>query len=471
MSALAMGVVMVLSAARTLPLAVGDCSDAALQRASQGFSDRLKNKLGDQVLTGAAATAALKPRATASTEELQRQLSAAQKHFYASQHSKAEQQVEDALKEIALLPPGTGRSTLQATAYALQGLIRQARDKAAAADESFGRILRLDPNHQLDQDYYSPATRERFEQVRKKLAGAPRVALRVSSTPSGADVFLDGQNVGRTPFEGKFLAGAYQLQVASGAKSSFPRVINLSEATSTSVDLQMEGSVDGGAVLCIASRPQAAELLNDATKLGAQLGMEEVVLVQLRKEGSTTAWITATLLSVSNGQQVREGGMKLKSPDAQDGFDDLVAYVSTGRVEGAVVAPGNGPAPWQRLDVVTPDPERPHVTTQYGLRDKAWIPAVGGGALVVGGVVFTVLARGVESKIRGKDPSITNVDAAISQGQTYERVGAALIISGVVVGAASAAMFLFDKPVEPGGATIGVVPTKDGFFSVVSTTW
>jgi hypothetical protein len=50
-------------------------------------------------------------------------------------------------------------------------------------------------------------------------------ALKVASTPDGADVFIDGERVGKTPFQGQILPGERQLKLAFAGRKE--KVINL----------------------------------------------------------------------------------------------------------------------------------------------------------------------------------------------------------------------------------------------------
>ena len=95
-----------------------------------------------------------------------------------------------------------------------------------------------------------------------------------------------------------------------------------------------------------------------------------------------------------------------------------------------------------------------------GLRSKAWIPAVGGAALLATGGVFYGLAKGAEGRLRSGDPALANpADRATlaSSGRTQQTV--AFVAGGVGVAALAAAATMFFWPSSAGQSGVGVVVT------------
>lgn len=434
------------AAPRTLALASGDCEDVALHTASGAFVRSLKERLGTQLLAADAALQQLKPQPTTSVEELQRQLALAQSQFYGLQYFQAEKQAEQALRGIELLPPGGERAELQATARLLLGLVRLGRGRPVQADEAFLQVLRVDPKRQLDPEYFSPSTRDRFEQLRRKVAKLRTAVLQVQSSPSGADVFLDGTPVGKTPYVGKLMPGRYQLQLIKGAQTSFARPLELSATgdESVRVDLQFEGAVMPGEPLCLAAPPGgertsvAGEPLAMAARLGALLDLQEVVTVRVRKNAAGADWLTASLLNVNGAQEVREGGMKIQAGQ----FDDLVSFITTGRAGPAVVVAGES----KRTPPWAPDSPRAEASSVPGLGEQATGREVGGplGAAESGPgeSVSRSLSEGARTQV---EPA-----AAPVYTRWWFWTGA-----GVVAAGTAAAVVMFVLPVRCPGAGEG----------------
>nr|WP_228530948.1 MULTISPECIES: PEGA domain-containing protein [Myxococcaceae] len=225
------------------------------------------------------------------------------------------------------------------------------------ADESFRHVLRLAPNYRLDVNYFAPSTRAAFEKVRKGLQALAPTLLQVGSTPAGAEVYLDGVAVGRTPFKGSFPPGPYQLQVVKGAGRSFPRPLQLPEggtALEQQVDLGFEGSVQAGQPLCLQGREGTADPLRPAVKLGALLGVEEIVVLRLQRQLGGPGWVTASLLNAQGGQRVREGSLKTGAgagAEADAALADLALFIVTGQG-----APGVVQGPAQLVQAPAPPP-------------------------------------------------------------------------------------------------------------------
>jgi hypothetical protein len=470
-------------APRVMAVASGSCDDADLRSASRFFADSLSDRLRGQVLDGEAASRQLKPRAVRSRDEIQRQLASAQTQFYNLQFYRANQQVEEALREIDTLPPGKDRWSLFTGAAMLRGMIKLGAKQAAQADETFRRILVLDPNYQLDPDYYSPSTRNAFERARKQLDAEPKVAFQVRSTPPGAEVYLDGLSVGKTPFNGRLWPGKYQMVLVKGGDVSFPRAVSVGNTSSSQVDLEFEGSVRPGQPICISE--QGAHEHNraaNAVKLGATLGLDEIVLVRIQRQSPGAQWLTASLMNVQGGNDVREGGLKMDVAGSSSQVSDLVAYIATGEASSQVVAvdPAKTSAtPWgttlgsanaeaPQPAAVTAHTQSPWTQNLSGLREKAWIPAVAGGALLVGGIVFYAMAKGVENQLLQQSSHVTDPEKTVNQGKFLQTVG---VTSGVlgVVGLAGAGALYFLTP--PAGPHVSLAPANHGAMASIQGTF
>src|SRR5687768_8848427 len=105
------------AAPRRMVVASGECKDLELSSHAKAFHDALKARQEpESVLSVAAFSERLFPPATRSFEDIQRQLDAAQDQFYEARYAKAEQAINEALKEISRLPVGEPRWQLYANA-------------------------------------------------------------------------------------------------------------------------------------------------------------------------------------------------------------------------------------------------------------------------------------------------------------------------------------------------------------------
>ena len=351
------------AAPRQLVVASGECKDAELTSQARAFHGALKAREDQEVMTPAAFSERIFPAPSGSFEDIQRQLDAAQDHFYEARYARAEQAINEALKEISRLPPGDARWKLYSNAQLLHALNYRSMGKVRESDAAFRNVLRLDPQHKLDPTLFAPSIRQSFEKVRGELAKAKKVKLDVKSTLPASDVYLDGLKVGQTPLTLEVIAGTYDLKLMKGSAVSFPRQLQVQGTdTPVLVDLAYEGSVFASPFPCLASTDRFDErTLSHAVRLGGTLGVEEVIVVRLETPSSGPKWFAATVLNVEGGQKIREGGFKTQGLDAPpDSLSALVDFVTTGKAPPNLVVPNtNGKAPWARPGADTPIASRP----------------------------------------------------------------------------------------------------------------
>jgi tetratricopeptide (TPR) repeat protein len=135
---------------RRMVVASGECKDAELSSQARAFHEALKARHDQDVMSPVSFGERLFPAPSGSFEDLQRQLDAAQDQFYEARYAKAEQAINDALKEISRLPVGDAHWQLFANAQLLHGLNYRSMGKVKESDTAFRNVLRLKPQHKLD---------------------------------------------------------------------------------------------------------------------------------------------------------------------------------------------------------------------------------------------------------------------------------------------------------------------------------
>ena len=333
-------------------VASGDCTDAELGGQTKAFLDTLASRPEQDVLSATEFGERLFPQSSKSFEDLQRQLEAAQDHFYEGRNGKAAQSLDEALQQITRLPVGEPRWKLYTDAQLLHGLNHRAMGKAKESDTAFRNVLRLQPDYELDPDQFAPSVRQGFDKLRRELARARKVKLSVKSTQPASDVYLDGLKVGQTPLTTDVAAGTYDITLVKGTTTSFPRQVQVQGADMhLLIDVAYEGSVSASPFPCLASRDGNDDrTLSHSVRLGGTLGVEEVIVVRLERPSSGPKWFAATVLNVEGGQKLREGGFKTQGLDAPaEALSALVDFVTTGRSpSNLVVMNANGKAPWEQ---------------------------------------------------------------------------------------------------------------------------
>lgn len=347
------------AAPRRMVIASGDCKDAELSSQTKALHDTLRSRPNEDVLSAAEFSERLFPQPSRSFEDIQRLLDAAQGQFYEGQYNKATQTLDDALKEIARLPPGDSRWKLYVSAQLLHGLNYRSINRAKESDAAFRQVLRIDPQYKLDPTYYAPSTRQAFEKVRREISSGRKVRLSVKSTLPASAVFLDGFKVGQTPLALDVPAGIYDISLVKDSAVSSPRQIQVSGPdTPVLIDLAYEGSVTSSPFPCLAAQASDDKTFGHAIRLGGGLGVEEVIVVKLAPLSSGPKWLSATVLNVEGGQKLREGGFKTQGLDTpHQALSALVDFVTTGKTVAPV---GQHPEdPPRTAQVSTPEPPTP----------------------------------------------------------------------------------------------------------------
>lgn len=486
------------AAPRRLVVASGECKDAELTSQARAFQGALKARQDQDVMTPDAFAERLFPASKGSFEDLQRQLDAAQDHFYEARYARAEQAVNDALREISRLPAGEAHWKLFTNAQLLHGLNYRSMGKVKESDAAFRNVLRLQPDYKLDPALYAPSIRQAFEKLRAEVTKGKKVKLSVKSTLSASDVFLDGLKVGQTPVTVEVPAGTYDITVVKGSAVSFPRQIQAQGAdTSVLIDLAYEGSVTASPIPCLASGSKADDnTLNYAVRLGGALGVEEVIVVRLETPTSGPKWFAATVLNVEGGQKIREGGFKTQGLDAPpDSLSALVDFVTTGKTQpNLVVSNPNGKAPWAKpssgdapvasslspgtsASGQSPEGVSASSSGNSGLRTASYVALGTGAAGFVGAGVVRILAQKdlnelekhlVNGRIPRDDAEALKLrDSLASKGKTMTVL---LVGSGALV-ASGAVLFFMSPSSAPPPVSVGVSAGAEGASASISGTF
>lgn len=464
-----------LGAPRDAVVAAGDCRDPDLIGVTRDLVGILGERPTERVVPLTEITQKLAPAPGRSVEELKRQLDGAQMQFYTGQYAKSEQQLQEAEKEIAKLPPGKTRVELFTSLNLTYALLLRGTGRQSDANERFSQVLRIQPEYRMDPDYFSPLTRKRFERIRRGLAKGKHEHLTVKSIPEGAEVWLDGKSFGKTPLALDLPPSVYALRLSKGQALSFPHTVDLHSTQAVVVDMAFEGSVRAQRIPCLEKPANENDRLSKAARLGNLTGADQAVVVRLAQRGGGPTWLTATLVGLPAGQEIREGSLKLLNPNqpAKE-LGDLVTFLLTGRATGNVVAapmrPGSvaargalAPVPYEdkpSLSPSEPPPEnliaqRPHEGWHW--KRKAAYGAGGVGALLLGvGTAMELSSASAWSSFDGyysggKSPSLSQLEEVASlrdSAQVRQQMGTTMLVSGAVVLGAGLYLYFTSEPGE-----------------------
>ncbi|WP_044282623.1 hypothetical protein [Myxococcus stipitatus] len=197
---------------------------------------------------------------------------------------------------------------------------------------------------------------------------------------------------------------------------------------------------------------------------------EGVVLAELskgRQEDAEAAFKSALFL-----QPDAELPLNV-SPKLKKRFEQVRAKVQKELARrGEYPKPPPPPEPKQaeKKDLVNPlTPPLPPPVVEKSMRQRAWIPAVAGGALAAGGGVMWLLASSEKGKLgpSSKLASVEEAEAVARRARSMQSVGVGLFVGSAVGLGVAAGMYLLGGPEEPPMLSVGT----DGTSAFVSGRW
>src|SRR5712692_6535099 len=454
---------------RLLVMASGDCQDFHLLESGKWLSGALKARLNEEVIDQAEVVKIFGVPSSRTPQEIQTLLDSARVQYYSSEYAKAKAKVEDALGEIRTLPAGPRHWALYVAAQLLHSLVLKQSGQTEEATAAFRRVLRLDPDLQLDPDYYAPSTCKDFDAVRAEVAGAARSSVSIRSHPSGADVFIDGKNVGTTPFTGDYLPGAYDLVVSKGSSVSRMHVVEIGKLEPIQVDLEFESLWNSREAFCLSEGRAEGAWISGAVKIATLIGTEEVVVARLQRSNPGPSWLTASLVSTETGGKIREAGFKVEGigPD-RSSFEKLADFIVTGKAEGSIVVLDSekASAPW----VPKPVPEivRKPRSSVNPWQVASYASLAGGGIAASSAVVLLILNEGDRKRLqRYRVPGGAIVDSPESR-ELVESINArrglatGLLVASGVVAVSGIAFHILAKRRASAAIELSAAPHRSG---------
>ncbi len=104
------------------------------------------------------------------------------------------------------------------------------------AKSQLKKLIRLNPNEELDREIYPPAFIEIFEKVQKEQLGS----LNITSIPPGAELKINNRPFGKTPVKlENFLKGEYVISAFLKGYSPYSGKISVKENNSNSLDIKL----------------------------------------------------------------------------------------------------------------------------------------------------------------------------------------------------------------------------------------
>lgn len=333
---------------RLAVIGVGVCDEPKLAEASRAMRTALETHLGSKVLSEEATAEPAGGLERTSLEEVRRAIESGKSEFLNLNIARAEKTLKGVLPEVDRLPLGPQRWEAYWGARAHLARLYQYSDQKQKATELFLDVLRVQESFQLSRIEFPPSARDLLESTRSLLQALPRFTLKVVSREAGAQVYVNGFPVGRTPFERKMASGTYEVVVGDAKLHSFVRKVPLVADTTLDLDVVQEGRLLGDRGPCWRAQDRK-ERLAGAALVASRLTADQVVTVRFEKLGEEE-YLAAALLEVGRGREVREGRVRLER-GALPPLARLAQFVLTG--EGNLESPP-APPPAARVEPAPP---------------------------------------------------------------------------------------------------------------------
>lgn len=403
-----------------------DCSAPSLRETSREVLRTLKEQLGTGMFDEVElATKLGSPYVAMDLAELQKQLVAARQQHYRGEYVTAWQTLNFLLVSLEKLAPSKERWDLTVATQLLVAQNHKLMNRPKDTEEAFKAVLRLAPNTEMDANLYPPSTRAAFEAVRKQVNALPKYSLTVTSMPVGAEAFIDGLPIGKTPATASLVAGSYTIGVSLGDKVSLPHTVRVDgQPTSIEVDLGFESQLRMKQFSCIEVAEEGRTLAT-AAKLAAVLSLQQTILLRFSKDS-----VRGRLVGL-NGEKIREGLVAIGGAKGRTDGEDLVHFLLTGEGRGVVV-PENARVAAEQ----TAKPKVAQVTARQegGLRARVLIPTIAAGLLLVGSAVTYAMMKTVAADIAAGNniADVAALNREVVKGSGLQTASAILLGAGLV---------------------------------------
>jgi hypothetical protein len=203
--------------------------------------------------------------------------------------------------------------------YLSQSYLRTSRPRDAAV--VMAEVLRAAPGREPSPRTYSPELIKFHRRVRSDLDAQPRGHLKVVTRPEGADVFVGGEHVGRSPVRlPDLLPGRYRVVAQFGERRGRVHDVAVAGgAQEQALDLELDSALaqsDKPALVYADAESRTRLEVGHAAALGRLLGAREVILIGVGSQQGRAA-LLGTVVAVDSARTVRAGFVTLE-PAAPD---------------------------------------------------------------------------------------------------------------------------------------------------------
>ncbi len=175
-------------------------------------------------------------------------------------------------------------------AYLTLGNVSLGANNEKKATEAFQEAVRLDPDRQITEAEYPPRTVKLYTEVKQAMLKKSQFgALEISSSPSKADVYVNGVLKGQTPLKlARYTAGEHFIQVKEDKYNPVTLKVRLdAKGVREKVDLDKSSSQNAATTtgIILPNLGNVPEQVRLASIAGKSLSVDKVILVNVQEVG------------------------------------------------------------------------------------------------------------------------------------------------------------------------------------------
>ena len=250
---------------------------------------------------------------------------------YEFRYTEAVQTLNQVITKLHSAPDQPERWTLY-----IESLIHLARShlglrQIADAKASFMQVLKSRPNMQLSSKNHPPKIIHLFKAAKKELARLSKTNLMIQTDPSQAEVYLDGLQVGKTPYQAQHAQGTYLLTIKHKTTGSISRRIQLDKLTiQIGIKLGFEAALDISKGQ-LGIRTQEGKNMPTAWWgwLSDRLRVNRAAVISKQHVENRPRWV-ASLVDLQTGRTVREGWLEPTPNKSMQDALDLAHFLEAG---------------------------------------------------------------------------------------------------------------------------------------------
>ncbi len=387
----------------------------------------------------------------ASLTELDRAYEGARAAAVAGDYEGSVRTLRAIIADLEKLPDGE-ESFRQWTRAMLR--LAKAESDLGHADEAHAlleRLVRSDPDVQVDSRLYPPKLSRQVDEARAQLRALPARRLTVTAPARDVRVFVNGRAVGSAPVTVSLARGRYRISGARGVLRAPPVQVDLLDEPQTSVTLDFslaEALRPGlGPGLALPEADRARRIVGVA----GFLSLDSVLATSLGGEGGAS-YLIASLYDARRGMLKREGRVRLSHLALPPGATGALAeFLVSGETRSSLVEEKRGARP---IDLAPPAGGTASVDLRPAGTRAAAGPSKTLGWVAFGGGIAAVALAGVAtwqglsakssydsaSKLLGPGGTLAAADTASYRGHLSDGDGArnTALVAGVGAGVAVA---------------------------------